>query len=137
MLNEDTVATAAEAQVLEAPKPEITEAPKTNGAHKPKRKRKAVPKKLVRAAKAKPRKARVYDPAKLDQFGFRKGSDKSKAAAMYAKGNGATLNQVKDAVGSVQFNLLGELEGRGFKIERTQVKGKVRPVTRFKIISKK
>jgi hypothetical protein len=87
------------------------------------------PAKAKGAAKAKPakgakaRKPRTADPAKLDQFGLRKGSIKSQAAAMYAKGKGATLNDVKEALESTQFNVLTELEGKGFKITRTKVPG--------------
>lgn len=86
-------------------------------------------------AKAKAKKAeRTRDPAKLDAFGFRKGSIKSKAAAMYAKGKGATLAEVKEALGSVQFNLLTELEEGGFTVGRNEAKNyKGRAVTRYKL----
>lgn len=94
-------------------------------------------------AKAKPvkavakRKARTVDPAKQDQFGLRKGSIKSRAAAMYASKRGATLNAVKEAVGSVQFNLLNELEGKGFKVLRELVPGAgSRQATRYRVIAK-
>ena len=106
------------------------------GAVKAKAKATAAP---VKAAKATPAKAkgkakaeRQRDPLKLDAFGFRKGSIKSKAAAMYAKG--ATLADVKEALGSVQFNLLTELEGRGFTVDKAEIKGaNDRMVTRYKI----
>ncbi len=78
-------------------------------------------KKPARVTKA--RKARTRDPAKLDQFGLRKGSIKSRAAAMYASKKGATLSDVKETLGSVQFNLITELEGQGYKIVRTLVPG--------------
>ena len=84
--------------------------------------------------KAKPRN---IDPAKLDQFGFRLGSLKSQAATMYAGKKGATLAEVKTALDSTQFNLLTELEEKGYKVERTEVPGNNnRKVTCFKIIAK-
>lgn len=87
-----------------------------------------------KAAKAAPKAERHRDPAKLDQWGFRKDSIKSRAAAMYAKGKGATLADVKDEVGSVQFNLLRELEEKGFRIDRDEVKNDTgRVVTRYKL----
>lgn len=88
----------------------------------------------AKAAKAAPKAERHRDPAKLDAFGFRKESIKSRAAAMYAKGKGATLAEVKEAVGSVQFNLLTELTGKGFTIDQTEVKNEQgRMVTRYKL----
>ena len=83
------------------------------------------------------RKERTVDPAKLDKFGFRKGSIKSNAAAIYAKGKGATLAEVKEAVGSNQFNLLTEVEARGHTVQKTSVDGEGnRKVTRYKITAK-
>ena len=73
-------------------------------------------------------------PAGVDRFGFRIGSKKSQAAAMYAAKNGATLAEVKDALKSSQFNLLLELEGKKVKIDRTKVPGPgARQVTRYHI----
>lgn len=88
----------------------------------------------ARKAKAKPRQR---DPNKVDQFGLRKGSIKSKAAAIYSRGRGATLAEVRDAVGSTQFNVLNELQERGFKIQKSSAKGEHRAVTRYKLIPKK
>jgi hypothetical protein len=112
---------------------------------KPKRK-KAAPKakvkaktngkaKVVKKAKpAKKRAARKVDESKLDQFGFRLDSKKHKAAVMYASKKGATLNEVKKVLKSTQFNLLNEVEKRGFKIKRVPVAGaNGRTVTRFHI----
>jgi hypothetical protein len=80
---------------------------------------------------------RKRDPAKLDQWGFRKDSIKSKAAAIYAKGKGATLADVKEAIGSVQFNLLTELKASGFKVEVDEVKGPTgRIINRYKLHAK-
>ncbi len=89
-------------------------------------------------AKAKAKRApRTVDPAKLDQFGFRLNSLKSRAATMYAGKKGATLAEVKEALDSTQFNLLTELEEKGFKVERTEAAGKSgRQVTRFHISPK-
>lgn len=72
----------------------------------------------------------------VDQFGFRVGSQKSQAAAMYASETGATLSEVKAAVGSVQHNLLTELSNRpGIIVEKTTVSGVGRrSATRYKII---
>jgi hypothetical protein len=143
---------ATEAQDTEAP---VTpaKAPKTktprkapvkaagNGKAKPAVKaqgKKAAPAATPKAAKGKAKKAeRQRDPAKLDAFGFRKESIKSKAAAMYAKGKGATLGEVKEVLGSVQFNLLTELEGNGHKVDKTEVKSSTgRMVTRYKLHGK-
>lgn len=89
-------------------------------------------------AKAKRAAPRVLDPAKLDQYGFRKGTLKSRAAAMYASKKGATLAEVKAALDSTQFNLLTQLEEQGFTVERTQVDGDgPRKVTRYKLGAKK
>lgn len=102
---------------------------------KAKAKRKAAAKPAKGAVKAKGKKVeRQRDPAKLDAFGFRKGSIKSKAAAMYAKGKGATLAEVKEEVGSIQFNLLTELIERGVTVNKAEVKNEGgRMVTRYKI----
>ena len=87
--------------------------------------------------KAKAKAERQRDPLKLDAFGFRKLTIKSRAAAMYAKGKGATLGEVKEALGSIQFNLLTELQGNGFKVDKTEVKNESgRPVTRYKLHAK-
>ena len=77
-------------------------------------------------------------PAPPDQFGFRTGSLKSQAAAMYASKKGATLAEVRAALNSSQFNVLHELEERrGITIERTQVDGTgPRKVTRYRIVTK-
>ena len=95
------------------------------------------------AAKAKPakgakaRKARTVDPTKLDQFGLRKGSIKSRAAAMYASKKGATLNEVKEALESTQFNVLTELEGKGFEVVRYKVPGiGARQATKYQLLTK-
>ena len=109
---------------------------KTNGHAKPivKANGKA---KIKAKGKAKPRKPRVMDPTKLDQFGFRKGSIKSKAAAMYAGKKGATLSEVKEKLDSTQFNLLTELEEKGFKIDRVHIPSAGnRPVTRYRVHAK-
>lgn len=82
------------------------------------------------------RKPRTFDPDKLDQFGFRLGSKKSKAAAMYGSKNGATLAETKKALKSTQYNVLTELESKGYKIKRTPDSGdEDRKVTRFHLIA--
>lgn len=122
----------------------------TNEAPTPKRKsRKPATKKAAKKAngngthKAKAAKAkasgtpRTRDPAKLDAYGFRKESMKSLAASMYARKRGATLSEVKEATGSVQFNAITQLEERGFKFKRTQEDGAgKRPATRYHLLAK-
>jgi hypothetical protein len=112
-----------------------------NGNAKAKRNGKASPKaraigKAVKAV-AKASKPRNVDPAKLDRFGLRLNSLKSRAAALYAAKRGATLADVREAVGSTQFNVITELEGRGFKIQRDQVQGKgAKMATRYHLLAK-
>lgn len=89
--------------------------------------------KVAKVAKgAKPKATRNADPAKLDQFGLRIGSLKSKAAEMYADKGGATLAEVKEALDSVQFNVLTMLREKGFTITEKQEDGNGhRRVTRY------
>lgn len=73
-----------------------------------------------------------------DQFGLRKGSARSEAAAMYARKSGATLAEIKERVGSTQLNVLTALEATGsYDVEKTVEtrKGK-RPITRYKLRAK-
>ena len=51
---------------------------------------------------------------------------------MYARKNGATLAEVKEALGSVQLNVLVGLEAEGFTVnkEKEKIEGQ-RPVTRY------
>ena len=142
---QDTEAPVTPAKPVKAPKAsKPRKAPVKaagNGKAKPAVKaqgKKALPSATPKAAKGKAKKAeRQRDPAKLDAFGFRKESIKSKAAAMYAKGKGATLAEVKEVLGSVQFNLLTELEGKGHTVDKTEVKSSTgRMVTRYKLHDK-
>lgn len=127
MVKRDEIAEAevdeAEAEA-EAPKVGKRKAkPTTNGAAKAK----AKPAKAAKPA-VKPRKA----PADKDQFGYREGSLKSKAAALYSSKKGATLNEVKEKLGSIQLNVLTELKGRGFKVRETKEAGAgTRQITRY------
>lgn len=76
--------------------------------------------------------------AKKDQFGLREGSAKSQAAAMYARKTGATLSEVKDAVGSVQLNVLVALEAEGHEVKRVKEEREgQRSVTRYILKMKK
>jgi len=163
--DETTAPEAAAAPVTEAPpskpakaagKPKAAKAVKAkagngNGHVAPKATKKAAGKaaaeggRVAKAKTAKPAKAkakgaraeRQRDPAKLDQWGFRKDSIKSRAASIYAKGKGATLAQVKEVVGSIQFNLLTELKEHGFKVEVDEVKNTDgRVVNRYKLHAK-
>lgn len=76
--------------------------------------------------------------AKLDAFGFREGTIKSKAAALYADKGGATLAEVKAKTSSTQLNLLKECEGHGHTVTRVKEAGKgTRKVTRYFLVAKK
>ncbi len=120
---------------------------KVNGAAaaapKAKAKAKAAPAKVKAKAPAKAKakgkaKERNVDPAKLDGFGFRLSSIKSKAAAMYAAKGGATLGEVKEALDSTQFNVLTELKERGFTVDTKQEDGDgPRKITRYFVKAKK
>lgn len=95
----------------------------------------AKPAKQVAKAKAdKPAKAKAKTEATpKDEFGLRVGSAKSKAIAMYARKNGATLAEVKEKLGSIQLNVLNDLEEKGLvSVERIKEERKgQRPVTRY------
>lgn len=110
--------------------------PKAKAVAKAPAKAKTAPKATVKAAKA-PAKAKVAKPkaestVEKDMWGFRKGSSKSQAAVMYARKSGATLEEVKEKVGSVQLNLLKGLEEDGHTVERKKEKvGDARAVTRY------
>ncbi len=75
--------------------------------------------KRKRAKKAngggKPRK-RNKGPAVLDAWGVREGTARSKAVALYARPEGASLAEVKEAVGSVQYNVLTEMKEKGHTV---------------------
>jgi len=119
----------AKAKVKAAPKADPKPAKKaTSKAAKP---AKAAP------VKAAPAKAKAKAPAKeskveRDAFGYRKGSLKSQAAALYSRKTGATLEEVKEKLGSVQLNVLTELEAKGRKVTKQKVERKgQRAVTRY------
>lgn len=88
--------------------------------------------KPAKVAKVKQPKVPVAPP---DKFGFRTGSLKSKAAAMYASKKGATLAEVKAALNSAQFNVLTELEAKKFKVNRIEVPSDTskRTITRYQV----
>jgi len=99
---------------------------------------KAAPKAAAKAAKGKkaaPKaRQRAVDPNKMDQFGYRKGSLRSRAAHIYAAKKGATLHEAREKLGTknVQFNVLTELEKRGFKVDKTDERNRNgRTVTRY------
>ena len=123
---------AAEAPVKAKPR---KAAAKANGAGKAPAKVKAAPKAKKAAskapkAKAKPRKA---PDVALDAYGYREGSLKSKAMAMYASKQGATLAEVKAKLKVIQLNCLMALDGkRGYKIVRVKEEGPgPRKLTRY------
>jgi outer membrane biosynthesis protein TonB len=133
---------ASEEEVKPKAKPAKKAAAKPEKQAKPKAKAEK-PAKKAAAAKA-PDKAKAAKPkaekkakAEKDQWGLRKGSSKSEAAAMYARKNGATLEEVKEQVGSIQLNVLKELEAEGHFVQREKVERKgQRPLTRYKLIAK-
>jgi hypothetical protein len=116
---------------------------KANGTAKPKVETKKVKKspsaksakttkeaKVAKPAKAKAVKAEIK--AEKDQYGLRKGSARSEAAAMYARKSGATLAEVKDRVGSIQLNVLTELSANGWVVEKdVEKRDGQRPITRY------
>jgi hypothetical protein len=108
---------------------------KVKAAAKAPVKAKTAPKVKAKAAKA-PDKAKAAKPkaskVDKDQFGFRKGSAKSEAAALYARKSGATLGEVKEKLGSVQLNVLVALEAEGRTVDKVKEARKgQRPATRY------
>jgi hypothetical protein len=83
----------------------------------------AKPAKQAKAAKAPAKPAKQAKAKPVDAFGLTVGSLKSKAAAMYAKGKGATAGEVKAALGSIQLNFLKQLAASGHTVTKTKVKG--------------
>lgn len=68
----------------------------------------------------------------LDEFGLARGSVRSRAAALYAREGGATLQEVAQEVGIIQFNVLTKLKKDGFEITATKEAGeKNRTVSRY------
>lgn len=113
--------------------------PKAKAAAKAPAKAKTAPKATAKPAKAKPAaKAKAESTAKKDKWGFREGSAKSQAVAMYAAKGGATLEEVKEAVGSVQLNVLKALEELGHEvIQKKEAREGKRAVTRYYLKMKK
>ena len=127
-----------------APSPKV----KVNGAAKPEKQAKP---KAAKAKAAKPVKAKAKAKGSekpkvakskaekekapkhaVDAYGLRKGSAKSKAVAMYSRKSGATLNEVKEVVGSIQLNVLNTLEESGHVVEKKkEKKGDARAVFRY------
>lgn len=119
---------------------EVTEKPKPKKKGKPKGFK--VAKKAAKTSKVsspkKPKKRAKEPTIQLDDFGFRKGSIRSKAATLYSRPNGATLSEVKSKLGSVQYNALKALRVKGFKVTSKEEDGKAnRPATRFFLHAKK
>lgn len=68
----------------------------------------------------------------LDKFGFRDGSLKSQAAAMAASEDGVTLAEMKEKLGSIQYNMLTELRNKGHTIkEKKEDSNGNRKATRY------
>jgi AbrB family looped-hinge helix DNA binding protein len=53
-----------------------------------------------------------------DEYGFAVGSNRSKAAAMFASAKGATMKQVRKATGDNQYGIFPFVKKRGFAVER-------------------
>lgn len=119
-----------------APKPQATRAKIGKSARATKVKMSDASKAAAKAkAKAKAEakaqhQAEWKDKTKKDEFGFRIGSLRSKAAALYKKG--ATLEEVTSKLGSVQYNILAKMEERGHKVTVTKVTHKDWKRPRFK-----
>jgi len=113
--------------------------PKAKAAAKPAAKAKTAPKAAAKPAKATAKASKPKaDGAKKDKWGFREGSSKSQAVALYAAKGGATLEEVKAAVGSVQLNVLNALEAEGHEVVRKkEVREGKRPATRYFLKAKK
>jgi hypothetical protein len=95
---------------------------------------KVMAEKTVKVSKAKPESVEAESKTGKDQFGLRKGSARSEAAAMYARKSGATLAEVEEQVGSIQLNVLIDLKKKGWLVEQDTEKRKgqgKRPVTRY------
>jgi hypothetical protein len=127
---------STEAEAPKTRKPRKATA-KPNGAAKAQAKVKAAPK-AAKAAKAAPKaKAKAKAATPTDDYGYREGSLKSQAAAMYGSKKGATLEEVKAKLKSVQLNLLTDLEAKGFKVSKVKEDGPgKRQVTRYHLRSK-
>lgn len=100
----------------------------------------AKPAKVAAKAKApsKAPKAAKGEEVLKDKYGLRVGSMKSRAAAMYATTEGATLVEVKDVLGSIQLNVLKDLEEEGWNVvQKKETREGQRPVTRYWLKGKK
>ena len=130
----------AEPAVEEAPAPApVKPTRKANGTAAPGKGGKVKATSKAAKAAAKPAKAKPAKRtnAELDEFGYRKGTLRSKAAAMYAAKKGATLNEVKEKLGSLQLNVLTQLEDRGFIVTKSKEAGSgSRQVTRYHLKAK-
>lgn len=143
---ESVMVSAATETEAPAPKAKVAKAPKANGAAngaaKATTKAKPAPKaakpaKTPAKAKAAPAKAKAESTVKRDAYGYRVGSLKAQAAAMYGSKHGATLGEVKAKLNSTQLNLLTELEAKGFKVKKTKEGGEgSRQVTRYYLTTK-
>jgi hypothetical protein len=87
------------------------------------------------ATPTKPKKTRAKRPpsipVEVDEFGLVQGSLRSRAAAMYARDDGATLSEVKNALKCVQFNVLTQLEKKGHGVKRVKENIGDRKITRY------
>lgn len=90
--NEDTMATKGKKTAKKAKTAKTPKAPRVKKEAKPK--------------------------AGVDDFGLRKGSKNSAAAAMFARASGATMAKVKEAVGDTFYGMLGKLEDAGHKVKK-------------------
>ncbi|KAH0542914.1 hypothetical protein GP486_008606, partial [Trichoglossum hirsutum] len=123
---------SAPAKTKAEPKAAKKAEPKVKAKTEPKAKVKAEPKANGKASPKKVAKAKVESKVEKDRFGLRKGSTRSQAAAMYARKSGATLEEVKESVGSIQLNVLKDLEKAGHEVRKEkQTRAGSRPATRY------
>jgi outer membrane biosynthesis protein TonB len=149
-VDETVIANVPEASAMPTepePEPAPVKPRKAKAAAKPAKKAKPAAKaakpakkaKAKSAKAAKPKKPRQVNPETVDEFGLRKGSIKSKAAAMYSRKEGATLAEVKSKLGSVQYNVIKQLVAKGHKLRTVEEVNKKsgRKASRFHLSAKK
>ncbi len=101
-------------------------------------KAKVLAKKIIEAAKPKPVKKQAAktktsgNGVELDKFGFKIGTNTSKASVMYARKSGATTEEIVEVFNGAQLNLLKQAEERGHTVRREKTTRKDgRAATRY------
>lgn len=72
----------------------------------------------LKAAKTPRTKKPAKEKAGVDDFGLRKGSKNSQAAAMFARASGSTMAKVKETVGDTFYGLVKRLGEEGHKVKK-------------------